>query len=102
MYLTAVLLNSNFRKLIKSTSNEVDSSSTHYKIITKFRMEIKHSPICSEAERVDQYLAVDGDVTKIKKIDFLQRQRILQMRYFLCKKKLLVKGLSPCDERFYP
>ena len=65
--ISAVLLNSNNRKLIKSTFNEVDSSSTHYKIITKVRMEINHSPICSEAERVDQYLAVDGDVARNRK-----------------------------------
>ena len=34
------------------------------KSFEEVRMEIKHSPICSEAERVDQYLAVDGDVAK--------------------------------------
>ena len=34
------------------------------KSFEEVRMEIKHSPICSEAERVDQYLAVDGDVAR--------------------------------------
>ena len=57
------------------------------KSFEEVRMEIKHSPICSEAERVDQYLAVDGDVAKKNTISFLHRQKILQMRYFLCKQK---------------
>ena len=37
------------------------------KSFEEVKMEIKHSPICSEAERVDQYLAVDGDVARNRK-----------------------------------
>ena len=57
------------------------------KSLEEVRMEIKRSPICSEAERVDQYLAVDGDVARNKKNGFLQRQKILQMREFLYEQK---------------